>query len=185
MAKIWKFGQVIMDSIRKYLRRMLISADEQEWNSYISTIKEILFSDPEKLTKLHKITSNPSYYAGYFLRKIEGNLLMLGSVPAEENHASIIVFLGKGNSGWSVVYHLAALLNRQAEYSKVKKREEDRLHVSTLKYMIKEFGQAGLEDTLAKKSVSMFAYFTLYVNAAKTSLNLQSCLASGEREVGI
>jgi len=99
---------------------------------------------------------------------------MLGSVPAEENHSSIIAFLGKGNSGWSVMYHLAALLNRQAEHSKVKKREEDRLHVSTLKYISKESGQAGLEDTQAKKSLSVFAYSTLYVEAAKKSLNLQS-----------
>ena len=49
-------------------------------------------TDTEKLTKLRKIKSNTSYYAGYFLRKIDGKFLMLGSVPTEENYSSIISF---------------------------------------------------------------------------------------------
>ena len=71
------------------------------------------------------------------------------------------------------MYHLAALINRQAQHSKGKKREEDRFHVSALKYMSKESGQVGIEDTLAKNKLSVFAYSTLYVKAAKKSLNLQ------------
>ena len=39
--------------------------------------------------------------------------------------------------------------------------------------MSKEPGLIGIEDTLAKKSFSVFAYSTLYVNAATKSLNLQ------------
>ena len=47
--KLENIGHVIINSIVKYLRRMLISADEKEWNSFISTIECIIFSDLEKL----------------------------------------------------------------------------------------------------------------------------------------
>ena len=37
---------------------------------------------------------------------------MLGFVPSEENHSSVITYLEKGNSGWSAMYHIVALVNR-------------------------------------------------------------------------
>ena len=77
------FGTNWMKIIEKDLRKMLLSSKEKEWNNSYQSIAEKLQSDPAKLAKLDKIKSNPSYYAGYYLKKIGGHIEVNGSVPAE------------------------------------------------------------------------------------------------------
>ena len=103
-----------MKVMEKDLRKMLLSSREPEWNSCYQSIVDKLQSDPAKLAKLDKIKSNPSYYAGYYLKKIRGHIEANGSVPAEQNHSSIVAYLDKGHSDWTIMAHAAALLKRQA-----------------------------------------------------------------------
>ena len=72
-----------MKIIEKDLRKMLLSSKEEEWNSCYQSIADKLQTDPAKLTKLDKIKSNPSYYTGYYLKKIREHIEVNGSVPAE------------------------------------------------------------------------------------------------------
>ena len=74
-----------------------------------------------------------------------------GSVSAEQNHASIVTYLGKDHGDWSIMAHVGALLGRQAEHSKSHKREDDKLHARSIKYKSIMDGQQGIDDVLAKK----------------------------------
>ena len=167
------FGTHVMNLIEKDLRNMLLTSKEAEWNASYSKIVEVLKDDPAKIRKLDKIKDNPSYCAGCYLKKIKGNLDLNGSAPAEQNHSSVIAFLGKGHSDWSIMAHTGALMKRQAEHSKQHKRQEDKLHAQSLKYKSKMVGQQGVDDQIAKKCLSMYAYKELYAYAARYSANFQ------------
>ena len=147
-----------MNIIEKDLRKMLLSSKEDEWNSCYQSIADKLQSDPAKLAKLDKIKSNPSYYAGYYLKKIRGHIEANGSVPAEQNHSSIVAYLDKGHSDWTIMAHAAALLKRQAYHSRERKRAEDKLYANGLRYKSSFTGQEGKDDEIAKKALSMYAY---------------------------
>jgi hypothetical protein len=56
---------------------MLKSNTEEE------TVKEYLL----KASYVQKIFNNPQYYAGYYLRQIEGNLYMMGSAPTSRTES--------------------------------------------------------------------------------------------------
>ena len=71
-----------------------------------------LLHDAERFSALEQIYNKPSHFAGWFLKKIEGNLLLHGSVPAEQNHSSVAAHLGFGAS-WSVVEQVSKLLECQ------------------------------------------------------------------------
>ena len=109
------FGTNLMSIIDKDLRKMLLSSKEEEWNSSYQSIADKIQSDPAKMAKLDKIKGNPSYYAGYYLKRICGHLEMNGSVPAEQNHASVVAHLGKGAMWdiWEQLKHLCLLVNTQ------------------------------------------------------------------------
>ena len=85
---------------------------------------KFLENDPQKLGKLDNIYQNPSYYAGYYLRNIEGNLWLLGSVTAEQNHASIVAYMGEGGN-WSIMLHMSMLMSRHQDH--VKKRKQKKI----------------------------------------------------------
>ena len=109
------------------------------------------------------IYNNPGYYAGYVLRNIEGNRVFRGSVPAEQNHSSVIAYLGEGGN-WSIMEHMQKLRTRQQDHVKKKRKEEDRLHVQTYKYKSNLLGQAGIDDCAAKNALSAYAYNELFRN---------------------
>ena len=67
-----------------------------------------------KLKKLQDIHENSEYYAGYVTRKIIGNLSINGTVPSEQNHASIAPHNGETMIG-SILDHLESLLRRQQQ----------------------------------------------------------------------
>ena len=66
-----------------------------EWEQAYQDASDILVGDAEKHSRLEEIYKNPQYYAAWYLRKIEGNLLLAGSVPAEQNHSSTRLDLEK------------------------------------------------------------------------------------------
>ena len=60
---------------------------------------------------LNSMHSNPEYYSGHYLKMIPGNMLLMGDVPSEQNHASVDAHLGKGAT-WDVAEHMSQLLRR-------------------------------------------------------------------------
>ena len=63
---------------------MLLSAKKDECDCAYESAAIFLASDPRKLRKLDDIYGNPSYYCGYIIRVIRGNLNAKGSVPSEQ-----------------------------------------------------------------------------------------------------
>jgi hypothetical protein len=83
---------------------------KEEWELSYTSAKTHFLCDAKKFSSLEEIYNNPSHYAGWFLKKIEGNLLLNGSIPAEQNHLSVAAHLGAGAS-WSVVEQVFKLLS--------------------------------------------------------------------------
>jgi hypothetical protein len=61
------FGRTFFEKITSFLRLMLESKDENEWEFSYRAARGLLADDPEKCSKLDAIHSNPLYYAGYIL----------------------------------------------------------------------------------------------------------------------
>jgi hypothetical protein len=85
---------------------------KEEWEVFYSCAKTFLLRDAKKFSALEGIYKRYSYFAGWFLKKIEGYLFFYGSVPAEENHSSMAAHLDLGAS-WSIVEQVSKLLERQ------------------------------------------------------------------------
>jgi hypothetical protein len=56
-----------------------------------------LANDPALRDYLDDIYHKASYFAGYTLAEVEGNLAVKGDVAAELNHSSVSCYLGNGN----------------------------------------------------------------------------------------
>jgi hypothetical protein len=93
LKEIWpnkhNFGVLCFPLIKGELRSMLLSCTKDEWRFSYRKAREAVKEFPLMVEKLEQIYNNPSYYAGYYLKNIVGNLTLLGSVPAEINHSSI------------------------------------------------------------------------------------------------
>ncbi len=157
--------------IRGYLDRVLLGS-KAEWELSYTSAKTHLLRDAEKFSHLEEIYNNPSHYAGWFLRTVEGNLLLNGSVPAEQNHSSVAAHLG-GGASWSVVEQVSKLLSRQTHLSSKRRQQESQAYVRHLKYKSKHIDQAAADDEDAKKQLSHWAYTRLFVVEYEASCRLQ------------
>jgi hypothetical protein len=171
--EVWPhtFGTYLYSQIRGDLDRMLLGTEEEWKNSYHSA-KRLLLHDAEKYSALEAIYKKPSHFAGWFLRNIEGNLFVNGSVPAEQNHSSVAAHLGAGAS-WSVVEHVVKLHERQIHLTGVRRQADQKSFVSTGKYKSKYRDQPGHDDETAKKQFSRWAYKHLYHPEFLASRRLQ------------
>jgi hypothetical protein len=171
--EVWPstFGTHLYQRIRGHLDRMLLGSKD-EWEMSYSSAKTFLLNDAEKFSALEEIYLNPSHYAGWFLKKIEGNLFLNGSVPAEQNHSSVSAHLGAGAS-WSVVEQVSKLLTRQTHLTTKRRQKDSQAYVQQLKYRSRLVDDAGKDDEAAKKQLSHFAYDKLFLVEYKTSLRLQ------------
>ena len=79
---------------------MLLSKTEEEWKSSHNEAVTILVDKLRKLEKLQEIYDRPAYYAGYYVKKIPGNLNANGSAPSEANHLSFTDHFG-GSGAWT------------------------------------------------------------------------------------
>jgi hypothetical protein len=111
---------------------------------------------------LEEIYQDPLHYAGWFLRKIEGNLFLNGSVPTEQNHSSVAAYLGAGAS-WSVVEQVSKLFSRQTHLTSKRQQKDSRTYVQQLRYRSCLADQAASDDEAAKKELSQFAYDKLFL----------------------
>jgi hypothetical protein len=112
--EVWpkQFGPSKYKELRPYLTRMLKYTTEAEYKLSFDIAMEAIAEDPIKASYVEKIFRNPKYYSGYYVRRIPGNLKMMGDAPAEQNHASVVAHLGKGAS-WSIPEHVRQLIERQ------------------------------------------------------------------------
>lgn len=77
-GSVINFFTVTMASIGKWLRE-----NKDQCDRAYQTATLFLIDDPSKINKLEKIYQNPSYYCGYIIRALRGNLKCSGSVPSE------------------------------------------------------------------------------------------------------
>ena len=133
MNEVWpsrnNFGVVVMAKIRQYLEGMLTCRTKAQWENLSNKALKGIENDPRKIGKLLNIVNSVTYYAGFYLRSLEGNLDLLGSTPAEINHASNVAHLGKGAS-WSISEHCANLFKRQQYLSTKENQQENEYYVS-------------------------------------------------------
>ena len=85
-------------------------------------------NNPRKAKKLQDIYNRPSYYSGYYLRSIKGNIKYQGFIPAEINHSSNVTYFGNGNN-WTVMKQINEMMKRQKSYEKPFKVAKESLYV--------------------------------------------------------
>ena len=164
---------------------MLLSSNKQQCNAAYESASSFLANDPRKLDKLNRIFDNPSYYFGYIIRGLVGNLKSRGSVPSEQNHASIFAYLGSGDAGMSIMRYLSQLLKRAQDHSKKRRETDNRSQVAAYKYVSSVEVQIGIDDIVAKKALSPYAYKMLYIPASKASLFLQSDVNQDDKSTNV
>jgi hypothetical protein len=150
----------------------MLFGTKEEWDLSYSSAKTFLLHDAEKFSALEGIYKNFSYFIGWFLKTIEGNLFLHGSVPAEQNHSSVAANLGLGAS-WSIVQHVTKLLERQKHLTSKRQNKHIQYRVGTHNYKSRLQDQAGLDDETAKKKLSQYAYNKLWLVESKRSSRLQ------------
>ena len=140
---------------------MLTSFSETEWTEAYKAARVELSSDLSKLQKLDEIYNNPSYYAGWKLREIKGNLGIQGSVAAEQNHASVVAFLGKGAS-WCISRQVSKLIQRNLQQEKERHKIASSYRVQVDAYTSDFHGDFAKIDERAKTILSRYAYDKLF-----------------------
>jgi hypothetical protein len=137
-----------------------------------TSAKQHLLHDAGKFSSLEQIYNNPSHFAGWFLKKIEGNLLLHGSVPAEQNHSSVAAHLGAGAS-WSVAEQVEKLLKRQCHLTAKRRHKDSQAFVANMNYKSQLQDQDAFDDEAAKQQLSQYGYNKLFLVEYKRSHRLQ------------
>jgi hypothetical protein len=111
MNEVWPhtFRTHLYQKIRGHLDRMLLGS-KSRWELSYTSAKQHLLHDAEKFSALEQIYNEPSHFAGWFLKKIEGNLLLHGSVPVEQNHSSVAA--SREAVTLAVTYHCQATMTQ-------------------------------------------------------------------------
>ena len=155
------FGQS-MSKIRQHLQAMLCSPYEEAWHSNYEMAREILSGNLSRVQKLDQIYSNPDYYAGFRLHQIVGNLGMQGSVSSEQNHSSVVSYLGKGKT-ISITLQIQSLVERTLLREKQRTKTISSYRVRAETYTSNLSGQLGITDSTAKQMLSRYAYEKLFL----------------------
>jgi hypothetical protein len=162
LNEVWphhhSFGRTSFEKISNFLRLMVKCETEAEWEFAYESARKILADDPEKCSKLDDIHSNPSYYSGYILNRMEGSLGKKGDSHAEQNHSSIIAHLGQGGT-LNLAEQVCGLLNRHKSNTLRRSQTEWALTISASKYTSTYSSPTECrDDVLAKQALSMYGY---------------------------
>jgi hypothetical protein len=86
--EVWpkQLGASLYNDLKPYLTRMLKSTNEVEHKLSFDSAMKLIVDDPIKTSYIELIYNNPDYYSGYYLKRLVGNLKMMGDAPAEQNH---------------------------------------------------------------------------------------------------
>ena len=155
------------EQIRKYLKVML-TGEENAWHNGYKQAREHLIGDPQKLSSLEQIYRRPGYFSCWKIRTVEGNLFCKGSVPAEQNHASVVAHLGRGGN-LSISEHITALTQRQCHLNQLRQKQENQRRLFRAKSSSTRAGQTGINDVCARKCLSSYAW-NLYYKETQTEL---------------
>ena len=167
------FGNVGFALIKNHLKKMLLCDSEDQWKTSYNDASTILEDFPLKMEKLKDIYDRPSYYAGYYVRQLQCNMLLVGSQSAESNHASITRHLGDCGV-WTISYQISKLMERQQYFINFDRTATDDLYVRQSCYQSKYKGDLGKHDMEAKKILSAYAYKNYWLQAIKVSEQYQS-----------
>ena len=173
--KTHNFGTVCFEMIKNHLQTMLLSNTSEEWDNAYNDAIIIIRDYPLKLEKLKEIYDRPSYYAGYYVREIYGNLLLVGNSAAESNHASITQHLGHGGE-WTICEQITKLMDRQQYFINIDRQKTDDLFVRKNYFTSKFDGDLSKHDSLAKKHLSDYAYQHCWIKPLNRSKLFKSQL---------
>jgi hypothetical protein len=160
LNEVWPdhFHLSVYPAIKTFLGTMLLSKTSDEWENAYECASEIFVSKPRMKGALDAIYNATENYADFFLRGIEGNLMMNGDVSAEQNHSGVCAYLGEG-AAFDVSEQMTHLLRRQQNLDKMRRQKEDDQYVRSLRYesTYKEPVYAK-DDLKAKKTFSLYAF---------------------------
>jgi hypothetical protein len=167
-------------SIAPFLRTMLESKTIRDWDLGYSSAKIILQTDPEKVSKLDDIYQNPSYYAGYKLCEADGSLGRQGDSHAEQNHASIVAYIGKGGT-FDLAEQVEKLMERHQAKVRQRMNNDADLTIRINKFTSQfRTHQDKTNDANAHAHLSSYAYKTFFTQSFQHSRRLQK----REKETG-
>jgi hypothetical protein len=145
VTKSWpkQFGLSKLKELKPYLTHMIKSNTEEEYKLSFDITMEGILDNPLKASYVAKIFQNHKYYLVYFLHRIEGNLKMMGYVPAEQNHSVLLPILEKGPTGpsMSIYEHVWQLIERQNTLKQSFHHNDNKLNTSSLNFRSELIGQ--------------------------------------------
>jgi hypothetical protein len=171
--EVWplEFGISVWKDLKPYLTRMLKSRTKEEYKLSFDIAMETVLEDPRQQSYIEKIFNNPQYYAGYHLRQMNGNLKMMGSAPAEQNHSSISMHLGHG-ANWSVAENIRQLIERQQTLEKSFSHYDNKLYTTNLNFRSDLVGRDKYNEEAAKRNLTKYAFDNLFCRARSKAREL-------------
>jgi hypothetical protein len=118
---------------------MLKSKSKEEYKLSYDIAMEVISDNPLQASYVEKIYQYPESYSGHYLRQIDGNLMMMGSTPAEQNHSSVAAHLGDG-ANWTISEHVRQLIERQNTLEKSFHHHDNKLYTSSLNFRLQLIG---------------------------------------------
>ena len=167
------FGVKVFSMIGNHLRKMLTCESQDEWDIAYNQALSLITNYPQQKDKLQDIYNRPSYYAGYICRRICGNLKLISSVPAEQNHSSITRHLGD-SAMWSITEQIKNLMERQMYFLNIDEKHQDENYLRQQNYTSDHTGVLRSMDVLAKKSLSEFGFKECWRRPLRISRSFQT-----------
>ena len=134
---------------------------------------EVVKNSPQLVSKLQEINNNPSYYSNYFLVELGFTKTKKGDTHSEQNHSSVVAYLGKGGC-MSLCEYISELLKRIQDRARSKNFEKSKCLVSIHRYESKcSDHNDRIMDAHAKKTLSNYAYREFYTKQRKDGSHLQ------------
>ena len=165
LNEIWpsveNFGKRLHTLIKDDLKLMISSKTILEWELGYVRARVQLLGYPREISLLDEIHSKPIYYSGYYIKSVICNLKCLGSVNAEQNHASNVRHLGKG-SAWSLGKEITELIKRQQQHCLKTKTSENNWWFESNYTKVLVNGNIGEQDQLAKETLAQWPWINIW-----------------------
>ena len=103
-------------SIRVVVQKMMNATSEDEYNALKDTLIQSTAGQPRLISFLNDFVNSKQSYVAYEIDSIHGSCLQRGSTRSEQNHSSVIAYIGKEYTG-ELDHLLKMLLGRQMNLS--------------------------------------------------------------------
>ena len=179
MNEVWpkreNFGHKF-SSIKNYLQAMLFCRTENEWDDAFYNARRLISDFPDMVDKLTKIYKDPNHYSGYYLAKKKGGSLgKNGDAHVEQNHSSVVAYLGQGGS-LAIREQIHKLIMRHKNRVQQKTTKEASLRVSfSLPYTSPYDDYEAAADCEARKLLSQYAYEKFFKKSLIKARDFQCC----------